>query len=295
MEIKELKKHQKAMTIDEQIKNLRSLGLNVSDEEYARKVLNDISYFRLIKAYGLGLKPKNGEYQENVLFEDIVNLYTFNLKFRYLLFPIIESIEVNLRCRLSNYFCCKYGVLGYKEKENFANEEYFEEIKKNIEEELQRNSKAPFVRNFRENYEGGSLPFYALVELFSFGTLSKYYKNLNNADKKEIAKQFGVGYTYLESWLEHIAYVRNICAHYGRLYNAKMPKTPQLYKEYSENGIGNNRAFATLICIKHLIITDSEKWKSFVNDLEKLISEYDIVRISTMGFPENWKELLDIE
>ena len=291
METTELKKHQKAMTIDEQIENLKSLGLVVSDEDYARKVLNDISYFRLIKAYGLGLKPKNGEYQENVLFEDIVNLYTFNLKFRYLLFPLIESIEVNLRCRLSNYFCCKYGVLGYKEKEIFANEKHFEEIKKSIEEELQRNSNALFVKNFKENYEGGDLPFYALVEVFSFGTLSKYYKNLNNVDKKEIAKLFGVGYTYLESWIEHISFVRNICAHYGRLYNAKMPKTPILYKEYTEKRIGNNRVFATLICIKHLL-KDNEKWEIFVGDLEELINKYDNVRISTMGFPENWKELL---
>ena len=291
MEVTELKKHQKAMTIDEQIENLKSLGLIVSDEDYARKVLNDISYFRLIKAYGLGLKPKNGEYHENVLFEDIVNLYTFNLKFRYLLFPLIESIEVNLRCRLSNYFCCKYGVLGYKEKEIFANEKHFEEIKKSIKEELSRNKKAPFVRNFKENYEGGDLPFYALVEVFSFGTLSKYYKNLNNDDKKEIAKLFGVSYKYLESWLEHISYVRNICAHYGRLYNAKMPKTPILYKEYTEKRIGNNRVFATLICIKHLL-KDNEKWEIFVGDLEELINKYDNVRISTMGFPENWKELL---
>ena len=110
-----------------------------------------------------------------------------------------------------------------------------------IEEEIRRNSKAPFVKNFRDNYEGGKLPIYALVEVFSFGTLSKFYKNMKNLDKKAVAKSFGVGYTYLESWLESISYVRNICAHYGRLYNAKLSKTPMLYKEYSEAGIGNNR------------------------------------------------------
>ena len=32
--------------------------------------------------------------------------------------------------------------------------------------------------------------------------------------------------------------MRNICAHYGRLYNAKLSKTPTLYKEYSQAGIG---------------------------------------------------------
>ena len=65
-------------------------------------------------------------------------------------------------------------------------------------EKIDRNSKAPFVRNFRENYEGGQLPIYALVEVFSFGTLSKFFKNMKNPDKKAVAKSFGIGYTYLE-------------------------------------------------------------------------------------------------
>jgi abortive infection bacteriophage resistance protein len=32
------------MTIEEQIKNLKEIGLIVADEEYAKKILNDISY-----------------------------------------------------------------------------------------------------------------------------------------------------------------------------------------------------------------------------------------------------------
>ena len=80
------------------------------------------------------------------------------------------------------------------------------------------------------------MPIYALVEVFSFGTLSKFYKNMKNGDKKIVAKSFGVGYTYLESWLESIVYVRNICAHYGRLYNAKLAKTPYYIKNIQRLG-----------------------------------------------------------
>ncbi len=137
------------------------------------------------------------------------------------------------------------------------------------------------------------MPIYALVEVFSFGTLSKFYKNMHNKDKKVIAKTFGVGYTYVESWLESISYVRNICAHYGRLYNAKLSKTPMLYKEYSQVGIGNNRLFAVLLCLKHLLKQDNH-WNKFVDNIEELFKEYNCVRINTMGFPENWKEILHI-
>lgn len=163
----------------------------------------------------------------------------------------------------ANYFAKKYGVLGYLDSKNFVDEKYHTEFLRDIKEEIRRNSKAPFVRNFRENYEGGNLPIYALVEVFSFGTLSKFYKNMHNQDKKVIAKTFGVGYTYMESWLESISYVRNICAHYGRLYNAKLSKTPMLYKEYTREGIGNNRIYGVLLCMKHILKQDID-WNQFV-------------------------------
>ena len=287
----ELKKQQPPMTIDEQVENLKSIGLIVDDEEYAKKILNDISYFRLVKAYSLNLKPKNGCYDKQTTFKEIVDLYLFNANFRQIIFPEIEKVEINVRCRVANFFAEQYGVLGYLQAENFADENYHAQFLKDINEEIGRNSKAPFVRNFRENYEGGNLPIYALVEVFSFGTLSKFYKNMLNKDKKAIAKSFGVGYTYFESWLESISYVRNICAHYGRIYNAKLSKTPILYKEYTQVGIGNNRIYGVLLCVKHLLKNDVH-WNLFVDKIELLFDKYQYVKISTMGFPENWRELL---
>lgn len=288
----ELKQHQPSMTIDEQIDNLKELGLLINDEEYAKKILNDISYFRLIKAYSLGLKPKNGNYLSGVTFEQIVELYLFNANFRQLTFAEIEKIEVNVRCRIANYFAEIYGVLGYKDSSNFVNEEYHETFLKDIGEEVRRNSKAPFVRNFQDNYEGADLPIYALVEVFSFGTLSKFYKNMKNVDKKVVAKSFGIGYTYLESWIESISYVHNICAHYGRLYNAKLSKTPILYKEYSQAGIRNNRIFGVLLCMKQILKNDLH-WNLYVNKIAELIDKNEHADVKTMGFPDNWKELLE--
>ena len=127
------------------------------------------------------------------------------------------------------------------------------------------------------------------VLLFSFGTLSKFFKNMKNEDKKAVAKTYGVGYTYFESWIESIAFVRNICAHYGRLYNVNLAKSPMLYKEYAE--ISNLRIYATLLCLKNLLPNDLH-WEQFVDTLELLIEKYPSVQIQLMGFPENWKELL---
>lgn len=286
-----MKKQQQPLTVEEQIENLKELKLTIEDESAAKQLLNDVSYFRLIKAFGLGLKPKNGDFYPGVRFNDIVQLYKFNSNFRQQLFPVIERIEINLRCRLANYFSSKYGVLGYERPENFLNPEYHAEFMDDIKQEISRNAKSPFVRNFRENYIDGKIPFYALVELFSFGTLSKFFKNMKNEDKKAVSSTYGIGYTYFESWIESIAFVRNICAHYGRLYNAKLAKAPRLYKQYADDGIENIRFFGVLTCIKHLSANDPH-WDDYVNSIDLLINKYPAVKIKFMGFPENWKDYL---
>lgn len=245
------------MTVEEQIENLRDLELIIENESMAVSTLNDVSYFRLIKAFSLGLKPKNGNYFEGVTFEQIVDLYKFNCNFRQILFPVIERIEVNLRCRLSNYFSSRYGVLGYENSDNFANPSFHQTFLADIEEEIRLNSKSPFVKNFRANYKDGKISTYALVELFSFGNLSKFFKNMKNPDNKAAASTYNVGYTYFENWIESIAFVHNLCAHYGRLYNAKLAKTPILYKQYAQQGIGNIRIFGVLLCISHLVPHDT--------------------------------------
>lgn len=288
----ELKKHQPALTIDEQIDNLNELGLIIENEEYAKGFLNDVSYFRLIKAYSLGLKSESGTYFQGTTFDTIVELYLFNANFRQLLFSQVERVEINLRCRISEYFSNTYGVFGYENANNFQNAEYHKEFISDVNEEIRRNRKAPFVKNFTNNYEDGKIPFYAVVELLSFGTLSKFYKNMKNPDKKAVAKKYCLGYTFLESWIEHIAFVRNICAHYGRIYNVNLAKTPSLYKQYSQNGISNIRIFATLLCLKHLLPNDRH-WVEFTDTISMLFDEYPHVKIELMGFPQNWYYVLN--
>ncbi|MCD7784243.1 MAG: Abi family protein [Oscillospiraceae bacterium] len=289
-DIAEVKKQiQPALAISEQIENLKGLGLLIDDESPAADFLNDVSYYRFIKGYSLGLKSKNGNYYENVSFEQLAQLYLFNANFRQLLFPQIEKIEINLRCRISNHFSLEHGALGYLDSQNFS--KYPEQFEKEIYDEINRNWRSPFIQNFRKNYECGSIPFYAVVEIFSFGTLSKFFKNMLPVDKKAVAKTFGVNYNYLESWIENIAYVRNVCAHYGRLYNAKLPKKPALYQEDKSRGVVEDHIMGTLVCMKHLLAHDRH-WDEFVNTIELLFEKYPAVRKETMGFTENWKDIL---
>ncbi len=72
------KEQQPPMTVEEQVANLRSLGLVIESEEAAVSMLNDVSYFRLIKAFSLGLKPKNGNYNEGGTFNTPLPIHLEN-------------------------------------------------------------------------------------------------------------------------------------------------------------------------------------------------------------------------
>lgn len=286
-----LKDLQAPITIDEQIDNLQRKKLIIDDLGQARAFLCNVSYFRFIKAYSLGLKPKNGDYYDGVTFNQLSEIYEFNRRLRQIIFPLAENIEIRLRCSISNFFSCKYGNLGHEDPNNFQNEDIHTDFIEELNNEIARNSKNPFVINFSKNYKDGKLPLYASIELFSFGMLSKFYSNLKNEDKKAIAKDsFKVGYTYFESWIESIAYVRNICAHYGRLYNVKLVKQPQLYKQYKE--VSNYRIFSIILCFKHLI-TDENLWRVFTTEFEGIVEKYEkSINLNFIGLPIKWKDLL---
>lgn len=282
--------YQEPISIENQVKNLIDLGLLVEDKTYAKKILGRISYYRLIKAYSITLK-KDGRYISGTSFEDIVSLYKFDRELRQLIFEIIEHIEVSLRAVITNYFSLKYGNFGYKDLSNVGKyKNRYKEALNDLERETKRNRRSPFIKNFKDNYEGGEIPLYAVIEVASFGTLSKMYKNMKNEDKSKIAKVFHTDYHYFESWIENFAYIRNICAHYGRLYGAKLTKSPKLYKEYLKNNISNNTIFATLVNLK--IVSEEENYKNFYHDLIALIARYENIELRHVGFIENWKELL---
>ena len=57
------------------------------------------------------------------------------------------------------------------------------------------------------------------MELFSFGTLAFFYKDMHSGDKKELAdRYYGCSSADLDNWLFCLNELRNYCAHYNRLY-----------------------------------------------------------------------------
>lgn len=70
------------MTIDEQINFLKTeKKLNFKSEKLAKRVLQEVGYYKLINVYKIPFVIYNGtnnQYLDNVFFEDIYSLYKFD-------------------------------------------------------------------------------------------------------------------------------------------------------------------------------------------------------------------------
>lgn len=275
------------LTYLEQIELLKNRNLLINDEDFAKKILSSINYYRL-SAYGLGLH-ENNIYKDGVKFEDIYRLYEFDMKFKYILLEAIEKIEIMLRTKIAYHMAISYGNEAHLDSKLFQKEKFHKKFLADLEMEKQNQHNSAFVKHHNEVY-GGRMPIWVAVELVSFGKLSHFFSNLLVEDQMTIAKEVKTKPIYLRSWLKSLVELRNICAHYGRVYNRIFTSTPKLYREHRE--IKEERIFALILVIKRLIDENSSRQKFFYK-LQALIEEYEEnINLSYIGFPFGWKKLL---
>ncbi len=289
-----------ALTYVQQIERLKTAhNLLITDDNKALEILSKVNYYRL-SAYGIGLVKKSDkeQYQDGISLEHIYRLYEFDSIFRNILIHIIEKIEIQLRTQISNYLALKYGPEGYINPDNFTNKKnkdgklVHSSVIESFKKECDHQKKAPFVKHHVDKYDG-HFPIWVAIELFTFGNLSSLYSIMKSEDQKEIAKLYDTEPKYLGSWILALVEIRNICAHYSRLYNMPLKQIPHLYTEYQKYNNGKIcKIFLSLIAIKRMLNSDF-RWNSFEAKFEKLMEDYnDVVILSYMGFPEEWKRVL---
>ncbi len=280
-------------TIKAQLEKLKSRGCIIEDEERAKLVLQNINYYRLVHYFSVFLENK-GKYRQGTTFDTVMRVYDFDRLLRSLLLTALEEVEIAMRAHVSNYHALKYGALGYLNDSCFDvhhNHKYF--LSK-IDRLVETNTGEELVTHHMRKY-GGSFPLWVIMEFFSFGMLNTFYSDLKTDDKKAIADNaFGISYRCVEDWLHCLSDLRNMCAHYNRLYGNDMesaPKQPQNYHRPLTNSLYDH-----IIILKQLYPRE-DVWKNtFVMRLEMLFMEYrDVIDKELIGFPENWEEELTTE
>lgn len=175
-----------ATTYDEQLKLLQERHCEIVDPAFCKTVLQHINYYRFT-AYFLPFRTADGMYRDGTSFHRVFRIYEFDRKMRRVLFSAVEQVELYLRTQFAYFYAHKYGPLGYMDASNYGSKHDHARFRKLFESEVQHNKTVPFVKHHCEKYEG-NFPIWVATELFSFGMLSFFYRDLKTADKKEIAR-----------------------------------------------------------------------------------------------------------
>ncbi len=279
-------------TYQQQIDKLEARGLIVRDKAYAESVLRSENYYRL-RGYWLTMVKKQGTPPDDVFypgttFENIVDVYLFDVDLREIILSATSIIETNLKAYISYYHAQKYGPIGY------MNYEHFEDVNKHIwmMYELQKDKTARKDELFVQHHKkckGGIFPVWAATELMSFGQVSKFFKNMVREDRNKMSREFYniPSREYIESWIQCAVVARNIAAHGGRFYNRFLSPKIRLPDALA----GNESTFWGYAYAIYMLLPE-EKKEAFIADLSRAISAHKYVLLKHISFPDNWAQIM---
>lgn len=292
--------NKQAYTIEQQINQLKERGLNISEKDNAPHFLSHISYYRLAGYWWpMQADKEKHTFKPGSQFSDVIALYNFDRELRVLLFDIIEKIEISLRTKLIYHLSHEINPWWFQNTSIFINTSELIKTLTSIDEEIER-AKDIFIKEHKKKYKDDLRlpPSWKSLELTSFGSLSKLYGNLKHTIKSKeiIAKEYGtVNHTFLPSWLQSIAQIRNYCAHHSRLWNKNLPGSPKLLPKPpfawltdvpKENEF--MKLYVHLCCMKYLLnIVQPEN--SFTECLKTLLIKYPNVDPNALGLKNNWQ------
>lgn len=306
------------LSIDEQIALLESRGMLIQNKEYATAFLRSINYYRLSGYFLTRYIPPQSSHKfyPDTTFEQVLDTYIFDRKLRVIVFDQIEKIEVALRSSFALHFSIHLGPWWYLDEQYYRHgaaerDKFCGVLNNNFKQ-----SKEEFIKAFRDNYDRPQHnleidrcanplpPWWMAVEILTITELSRLYSQLNRLNyspgntgrvANRVANDFALPDSRLTSWLKTISFLRNVCAHHGRLWNRSNPSQPSQPPWHQrwlltpipvgEQGL----LYAGLCAIKHLLSQIAGN-NSFATQLSDLFDEFPEIPKDYMGFPPNWKD-----
>lgn len=308
------------LPIPNQRQLLESRGMVIPDAAKCEEYLQRIGYYRL-SAYWfpfrqLGQKEDGtfflrNEFKLGTTFKHATDLYAFDKGLRLIILDAIERIEISVRTEVALALSA-IAPLAHRDTRNFNNrfsqfappktQSRYQEWLQKLDEKAAY-SKEEFAEHFRTKYAGEFMPIWIAVELLDFSPLSISLSQLKHAEQQKISASYGnISFRLIQSWIQALCNVRNICAHHARLWNKPLvnqPAIPRAGEAPSLDHLGgtpdtNKRIYAALAVMRLLLkeINPRTKW---AERLKKHVGtfphEAPNISLSDAGFPDNWDEL----
>ena len=290
--------YKKAITVSEQIDLLENKGMDFFDKNLAHNTLSTIGYYRFSGyAYPFRNNVDHSSFVDDTSFEKVYSIYEFDRSLKSLLFSYLARIEIAFRTLVIDKFSIGKGTaLWYADSTNFINIAEHDDFLATLEYDLE-NSREDFVNHFRNNYCDTFPPAWIALQIVSFGTLIKLYRNFNDRElQSQVAKTFGCeSVERFISWMNTLVYLRNICSHHARLWNRPIKKRPEAYNFGVKGKRWTNDDVSKLyysICVIGSLLKSIIPHNLFKTELSELFESNPYVNSTKskfLGFPKDWQ------
>ena len=112
---------------------------------------------------------------------------------------------------------------------------------------------------------------------------------MTEEDQWAVSREYRMEPEALAALIHAAVGVRNICAHYGRLYNQTIEDQPVLPPEYAQ--VAGDRVFPTLLALR-LATGGNPVYDEMRQRIAALFTQYPQAEPARCGFPPEWESLL---
>ena len=284
-------------TIENLIEYLSSKGVTISDKAGALQKMERYTYYSIVNTYKSIFKDEEGNYLDNVTFDEIYALFEFDKGLKNIILKNCLEIETVIKSIMSNQISKVYGVKEYLNTSNWdsnINDDIKENLFNKINNEIEKDYNThTAVTHYIDKY--GFVPPFVLVKILTFGVASSYYGVLKQSDRQAVAKYFKISDKLLKQILKNLTTIRNVAAHSDRLYNytSKFYLSFKLIdKEYIKSDNITN-LYMVIRCMEKLLTNEQydDLYNSISKEIEKLDKNLNSISIdkvmNIMGFPMN--------
>lgn len=286
------------ISVSKQIDLLEEKGMEFYDRKNAARILSIIGYYRFNGyAYPFRNDIDHSGFIDDTSFEKVYSIYEFDRNLKAVLFAVLGRIEIAFRTLIIDKFSVgTASAQWYSDRSFFTDTNEHAAFLENLECDLS-DSREVFIQHFRSTYSDKYPPAWIALQITSFGTLIKLFRNFNIKDiQAEVAKHFECeSVERFISWMNTLVYLRNICSHHARLWNRPIKKRPEAYnfgvktKRWSQQEISK---LYYSICVIGYLLNAIFPGNSFKMDLEALFKTNSFVNNTKgkfLGFPSSWQ------
>lgn len=284
-------------TNEELIDYLESKGVSIPNKKDAIEKIERYTYYSIVNTYKSIFKDNEGNYINNVSFDEIYSLFKFDKELKNIILKYCLEIETVIKSIMANQISKIYGINEYLDIANWddtINTDIKEKLLNKINAEIEKDYNThTAVTHYIDQY--GFVPPFVLIKVLTFGVASSYYGLLKQSDRQAVAKYFRISDKLLKQILKNLSTVRNIAAHSDRLYSytSKFYLSFKLIDKDYEKSDNITNLYMVIRCMEKLLTKDQYKdlCNSINDEIDKLKENLHSIKIdailSVMGFPLN--------